>query len=65
MKGNDRSARSKQMAAALKRAGVERTTGKCAVCYGTVSNHAMYGHYSQHARGVVTSVTMEALKRGL
>jgi hypothetical protein len=65
MAANDRSARSKQMAAALKKQGVERTTGKCCICYGTISNAGAFGHYAQHARGVATAVALDALKRGI
>lgn len=37
MKGNDRSAKDKQRASYLKSIGEERTEGKCAICYKTIS----------------------------
>jgi hypothetical protein len=51
----DNSSKDKEMAARLKRIGDERHTGKCAICYKTISNGAgTYNHYSQHARGAST-----------
>jgi len=51
-KGNDRSAKDKQMASRLKAEGVERHTGVCCICYRIISNgQACENHYGAHARG--------------
>jgi hypothetical protein len=53
MAENNRSAKDKQMAARLKREGVERNTGRCAICYRPIGNgKAAEQHYAAHARGV-------------
>lgn len=47
-----RRAKDQQMAGELKRLGVERDTGRCVVCYGTIPNGVgAYNHYAAHARG--------------
>lgn len=43
MKGGLRSERDATMARHLKEAGVERTTGKCPVCYRTIPNDTLGG----------------------
>lgn len=53
-KGQANSAKDKQMAARLKAEGVERTTGRCAICYKLIANGAAtYTHYCRHAWGSV------------
>ncbi len=49
--GKNRSSKDKEMAARLKKEGVERWTGRCCVCYRIISNDKAYAHYSAHARG--------------
>lgn len=46
-----KSTKDKEMAADLKRRGVERTTGKCVICYATISNAGTFAHYSKHSWG--------------
>jgi hypothetical protein len=51
--GKARSDRDKNRAAAMKRDGVERTTGRCAVCYATItidSSKSRYTHVCQGGR---------------
>jgi hypothetical protein len=51
-KGNDRSAKDKQMASRLKDEGDERTGGICCICYRPISNgQGAENHYGAHARG--------------
>ncbi len=50
--GKNRSSKDKEMAARLKKEGVERWTGRCCVCYRIISNGAACeAHYAAHARG--------------
>jgi hypothetical protein len=50
-----RSVKDKEMAAMLKRLGIKRTTGKCALCNSLVSLKGMYGHIVQ-CRGVFKKI---------
>ena len=43
-----RRAKDAAMAAALKKRGQERRTGKCAICYQTVDLSRMSQHYAVH-----------------
>ena len=49
-KGRKRS-KDQEMARDLKARGVERATGRCAICYKLIRNGTAYNHYSAHARG--------------
>jgi hypothetical protein len=45
-----KSTKDKQMAADLKRRGVERTTGRCVICYKIIGNgRGADNHYRLHA----------------
>jgi hypothetical protein len=49
--GRRRSQRDKERAAQLKRHGVERTTGRCAVCYAIVSTQGPKSRYTHVCPG--------------
>jgi len=56
--------RNKQMAAELKRLGIERRSGVCPICYRASGNDtfggvSVYNHISAHARGAVGSYFKE------
>lgn len=42
MAGSIRATKDKEMAAMLKREGIERETGKCPICYGYMPNGTFY-----------------------
>lgn len=51
-KGNDRSAKDKQMASRLKDDHVTRDSGMCCICYRPIGNdNRAENHYGAHARG--------------
>jgi hypothetical protein len=52
-KGQNRSAKDKEMAARLKREGDERWTGRCPICYALIRCALMYQHISAHSRGAI------------
>jgi hypothetical protein len=45
-KGNTRATKDKERAARMKREGVVRTTGRCAVCYRTVAVDSIKSRYT-------------------
>lgn len=52
-----RQVKDKEMAAMLKRLGIERRSGKCPICYGDISNDTFggYGAFAHLARCVKPS----------
>lgn len=48
MAGKDRSTKDKMMASELKKRGIDRTTGKCAVCYAPVTVDSNKGTRFNH-----------------
>ena len=48
--GNTRSQRDKERAARMKREGIERTTGRCAVCYKIISIQSRKSRYTHICR---------------
>lgn len=49
--GKSRSQKDKEMAARLKRLGIERTTGRCALCYRIIVIESIKSRYKHICRG--------------